>query len=607
MKFKLRSTSHSHHSFGNKMAKELRARIGSARLLLERLISVPTEHESASRTQCEALVSALFRAKNMTNADKATLAELAQQVQWHPSDATRIADAFSSCMASGESGCHARHKLQDFQNIHHFFLESEWAIMSDSKTTLTFRLELIINRCIALTCRHPTELTYKFMTSMLCVLSEDRDRSREMTASDKTQMMNWVKQHFKSAVRRSGQSLEHIQHLPAGFVELERAWPQVASSLSTICNGNVPCQCPIDESVFINVQQSFGCRSSGKSLAHSLSCQPRTLACTSDSNPVEFMQKFAMMMVQGMARMNNQQNNIFDMIGVPEIAPYQSFHSGAALTMGQNLSSMVPALTNGSQNRSSMVPALTNGSLEIVQLGGDARNVAPEASAFSRALSSDSQSIDSQASAHAEVTLDTAPADLGASDVKPDDITPGLSELHKNAGAIQGTISLMNALDAREMEKVEAKKLQKRPAQLKEDATPKAKAKAKAKTQNAPKQLLESKAKTKAKPKSNGVHTPKKPRKTEKVDARATGASDVNPDDITPEKQPGKRLNKRPHFSLEAHRSQYMCRTGTTGKGSTHAIQFGPTKKFKSQDDALEAAIDWVRQECMARGFECSA
>ena len=125
---------------------EIRARIGSARLLLDRLASCPTERASASRTQCTALVDAVLRAVNIDNAETAALAELAQQVQWDASDAATIARAFAGDMATGGR---IRQPLQYVQNLHNFFLESEWACLVNSKTSMTVRLDVIIGRGIA--------------------------------------------------------------------------------------------------------------------------------------------------------------------------------------------------------------------------------------------------------------------------------------------------------------------------------------------------------------------------------------------------------------------------------------------------------------------------
>ena len=106
----------------------------------------------------------------MHNADKAALGELSQQVRWEVADAATIARAFSGDLATGGR---VRQQLQDFHNIHKFFLESEWDCLVHSKATMTVRLDMIINRCISLTLRNPTEWTFKHMTAMLCVLGED--------------------------------------------------------------------------------------------------------------------------------------------------------------------------------------------------------------------------------------------------------------------------------------------------------------------------------------------------------------------------------------------------------------------------------------------------
>ena len=290
------------------MDREIRARIGTARLLLGRLASCPTQHASASRTQCTALVDAVLRAKNIDHAAKATLAELAQHVQWEASDAATIARAFCGNDAASHmaTGGRSRQPLQDFQNLHNFFLESEWAHLVDSKVSMTVRLDVLIGRCISLTLRNPSEWTFKHMTAMLCVLGENRDRLHTLSANHKSEVMTHVKQQFRAASRRAGTSHEHILKLPGCFAELQREWPRVASSA---CAGQEPCQCPIDVMLFHSLGQSFRCRgwvNAAPVPMLSLSgCAGN--AGTNDNNVVDQMQKFAMAMVQGMANMHQQQ------------------------------------------------------------------------------------------------------------------------------------------------------------------------------------------------------------------------------------------------------------------------------------------------------------
>ena len=77
---------------------EIRAKIGSARLMLDRN-QVPQlldeERAAMSLAHCSAVVEAVKSAAPIDDADKATLRELAQQVQWEASDASTIARAFS--------------------------------------------------------------------------------------------------------------------------------------------------------------------------------------------------------------------------------------------------------------------------------------------------------------------------------------------------------------------------------------------------------------------------------------------------------------------------------------------------------------------------------
>ena len=110
----------------NSELEEIRARIGTARLLLDRLAGDHTELASASRTQCTALVDTALRAKNFDEADKAALAELAQNVRWEASGAATVARTFvgndaASDMATG--GC-SRQPLQDLEHLHNLFLRA---------------------------------------------------------------------------------------------------------------------------------------------------------------------------------------------------------------------------------------------------------------------------------------------------------------------------------------------------------------------------------------------------------------------------------------------------------------------------------------------------
>ena len=521
---------------------EIRARIGSARLLLDRLASCPTERASASRTQCTALVDAVGRAVHIHNADKAALGEVAQQVQWEASDAATIARAFSGDMATGGR---VRQQLQYFQNIHNFFLESEWACLVDSKATMTVRLDVIIGRCISLTLRNPNEWTFKHMTAILIVLGEDPNHLHTLPAQQKSEMMSHVKQQFRAATRRAGTAQEHILKLPPSFSELQRQWPQVASSA---CAGQEPCQSPVDVRLFHSVGQSFRCR------GHVNAAPVPTLSLsrpgTNDVGILDHMQKFAMAMVQGMAKMQEQQHRIFESFGTSAAASPHSFHSRAEF---------MPALMNGS--RADVAPTVHRSS-SLDSLRSDSHAAAHADSTLGSAAAGDSQIALRKADG---ATLGSAAA--GGSQIVLHNTDGKDASIEQTSTAVDGTFSLLNALDEREREKaLQAKAERGKALQAKAERTP----------------VKRCRGKTPAQP------VPCKPQKMD-----------------TPEKQPKTQLGKkRPHFSLETNRGQFMCRTGIAGPGSTYKISFGAGKQFKSESAALQAAQRWVREQCALRGFE---
>ena len=63
---------------------------------------------------------------------------------------------------------------------------------------MTVRLDVIINRCISLSLRNPSEWTFKHVTAFLCALGDDADCLHTLSAHDKSEMMIHVKQQFRS-------------------------------------------------------------------------------------------------------------------------------------------------------------------------------------------------------------------------------------------------------------------------------------------------------------------------------------------------------------------------------------------------------------------------
>ena len=109
------------------MSREVRARIGAARLLLE-TVAGKAAHEAASRTQCIALLEVIKRS-SLSVGELVELSELALEVAWVGDDSKHVAEAL---VPSSKA---VRRDMQDYQHLHEFFLQSEWDAMLDASAT----------------------------------------------------------------------------------------------------------------------------------------------------------------------------------------------------------------------------------------------------------------------------------------------------------------------------------------------------------------------------------------------------------------------------------------------------------------------------------------
>ena len=97
------------------MSRDIRARIGSARLLLGPLVSQPT-HAPASHTQCVALLDAIQKS-SLSIEERASLSGLALGVSWCGDDAKSIADAFVSPPKLQRQSMHNFEALREYLSI----------------------------------------------------------------------------------------------------------------------------------------------------------------------------------------------------------------------------------------------------------------------------------------------------------------------------------------------------------------------------------------------------------------------------------------------------------------------------------------------------------
>jgi hypothetical protein len=232
------------------MSRDIRARIGSARLLLGPLVSQPT-HAPASRTQCVALLDAIKKS-SLTIEDRASLSGLALGVPWCGDDAKSIADAFVPPAKL------QRQSMQNFEALHEYFVDSEWVLLLDSSKSMTAKSEAIISRAVALGCRCPAEPTMKSFTSLLLAVCEPPDKLLTISSAQKGDIMKHMKVNFKRWVRRATKPVAYIDHLPAVPMHLKQNHPALFEAAYAGGLDLVPCR--IDMKVVCSVDVSFQCR-----------------------------------------------------------------------------------------------------------------------------------------------------------------------------------------------------------------------------------------------------------------------------------------------------------------------------------------------------------
>ena len=141
-------------------ANEVRARLGAARIVLDRAAGTPG-HAAVSRTQCSAVIATVAKC-TVSVEELAELQVLASQTQWADGDLVHVLQALSSTTSQQA----ARRSMQDFSAIADYFTASEWAVLDDPELGMCIKRDVILQRATNLGCRCPTEGSTKYMSSM---------------------------------------------------------------------------------------------------------------------------------------------------------------------------------------------------------------------------------------------------------------------------------------------------------------------------------------------------------------------------------------------------------------------------------------------------------
>ena len=512
---------------------EVRARIGSARLLLASLEWGSPGHGAASKTQSAALIQTVSQV-SLSGDERAALQALAADVRWAPSDLDAVMLSFSATP-------HQRNQMQHYESLPEYFTRAEWDMMTNAEATIAIRQEVIINKAVLLGLRCPSEPCLKLLNSLAMVLSESEDsKALLMSAAHRQDLLKHFKLQVKAAVRRtSSPPPVYLSRLPALPAQLREGHPALFAA--AFVGDETAIRCVIDLKRVYAVDVGYRCRGD---MSQSASAPP-----TSGGIPGHSLVQFATGMMGGVFQLQQQQQQLINMMSGQQPAGGRPLQSLAALSGNGQLRMTYP---NKAPNSYLALPAPP----AVLPLPAAAS--VPVAPAAEEPAGSSGNPAASVVSVVPDAPLASSPPAVDA-----------VSALAATGGAASSEaptldkprhIQLLDALEQREADKKNAKKAEKdaSKAQELEQPRPSIKKRPASALQSQPQQPLQQKSSDK-------------------------GASQKKP-------------SAKPTYSVERSRKQVMCRTGLSGPGSTHGIRFGPHEKHKTEAAAIEAARKWLKQ-----------
>ena len=530
------------------MNREIRARIGTARLLLATLDGAG--HLAASKTQSTALLACIRLHHNELSVEElASLQIMAADVPWAENHKDVVLQALSPAEEGSKQG---RHAMQNYQAIIDYFTAEEWNVMMDPKASSLVKQDVVLSRACKLGLRAPAEQTLKWFASFLLVLTEPAEALTAMSSTTKHNFMKFLKGAFKTWTRRTSEPVVFITLLPAAPRSLQEAQPQLYDAAYKC--GGCPTSCKIDVKLITSVDVSFRCRESATAV--NISSQPPA------SFEMQGIAKFAGVMMQSILGMQqNQQQMMMFMNGTG------SSSNGRGKPL-QSLEALAEdASLGGCQLRLASAPRA------LQDFQGQAAHSSVLALSTGRELLHTADPSSERKSMSEAPAAPPAQMPLLAVLASESSVPPRLESTQPPVAAAQSScedptaVSLLALLETRDAERKDAR----------------TKGKAAVKDPAAEVEDARTKGKAEVKDPAAAVKTPvlKRP--------AAAPKQAVNKKQKLP---PSKA--EAPSWSVEHSRMQVMCRTGLGGPGSTKAIKFGPGLQHRSQASAVTAAKAWL-------------
>ena len=237
------------------MDRLLRARLGAARLLLEEQNGKPS-HAAISKVQAAAVRDLVSRA-SLNPEEQAEIAGMVAQLQWHGTDGVAILEG----MTPKASKAPGRRKQQKWTAITGYFTDAVWDVLLSEEEPSASKLRIILDFCISLGLRCPTEPTSHILASLWTMVSEPKETIGRMQAGAKHALYEHLKSEFGKVKKLSHDPVEYVENLqpnPLHFLQNHKL-------LYDFCyKGDSPVPCRIDERMLLHFDQSYACRNDGR-------------------------------------------------------------------------------------------------------------------------------------------------------------------------------------------------------------------------------------------------------------------------------------------------------------------------------------------------------
>lgn len=205
-----------------------------------------------SRLQAAAFLEGLHTAQGLTATDKATLMDDLMEVNFEPGDKDKLVVALA---AGRPDEPQARRKQQDFSAIPDFFLEKEWGLLRNTRTTVFAKSSIVVGRSLKVGLRLPSEGTFKLLCSLLLVAD---GQGEALTPAQKVQLLQYFKTEFRRSARGWPDPLVFLARLPDSPAAFKVEYAEMYQQAYADGEDPVPCQLLAQD--LVGMGASYRCR-----------------------------------------------------------------------------------------------------------------------------------------------------------------------------------------------------------------------------------------------------------------------------------------------------------------------------------------------------------